>query len=260
MKKLIIFLVLLTFFLFPYPYTLTPSNAQESESIELTSVYKIADIEASDGDILIITEEGLVRSSKSSDIKMFGVFQEKPLLLYKSSDVSGKPVVRSGIAQVNVTNLNGPIQYGDPITSSSIPGKGQKAPVTGAVLGIALAPFNEDQGKIPVAIKIESGGIGASGLTAKRFFGAVGSAFVENLSDPQKFTDVVRYIAAGLVVLLSFTFAFLIFARSIPKGIEAVGRNPLAKSTIEFSMILNVILLVLTGIIGIVASILIIRL
>jgi F0F1-type ATP synthase membrane subunit c/vacuolar-type H+-ATPase subunit K len=80
------------------------------------------------------------------------------------------------------------------------------------------------------------------------------------VNDPKKFGNVVRFIAAGLVVLLSFTFGFLTFSRSIAKSVEALGRNPLAKSTIQLSMVINIILLVVTGIIGIVASILIIRL
>ena len=91
-------------------------------------------------------------------------------------------------------------------------------------------------------------------------FGLVGVSFLENLGDPKQFAQVVRYLAAGLVVLLSFTFGFLTFSRSISKGIEAIGRNPLAKSAIQFSIFINIALLVATGIIGIVASILLIKL
>lgn len=266
-KKIFPFLI---FTLYTLNFTLYsyPAYAQSQEKgppagragIEVTTVYQIADTEASDGDILSTEEEGLIRSSHTFDTKMFGVLQEQPLLVFRAEDIGGKPVIRSGIAQVNVTNLNGPIKYGDHITSSEIPGKGQKSLGSDPTLGIALAPFDGKEGKIPVAIRIESGAIGGTGFSAARFFGLIGGAFFENLADPEKFTDVVRYIAAGLVVLLSFTFAFLVFARSIPKSIEAIGRNPLAKSTIQLAMIINIILLVTTGIIGIVASILIIRL
>lgn len=260
MTKFIALFVLLITFLYPIPYTLYSPLAQQPQGIDVTSVYKIADGEASDGDILSVTDQGLVRSTVPFDNKMFGVLGEKPLFVFRTEEISGKPVIRSGIAQVNVTNANGPIQYGDSITSSATAGKGIRALGAGAILGIALASFNETEGKIPVAIKIESGLAGGTGLSAGRFFGLIGQAFAENLSDPEKFTDVIRYIAAGLVVLLSFTLAFLTFARSIPKSIEAIGRNPLAKSTIQLSMVINIILLVITGIIGIVASILIIRL
>lgn len=237
----------------------TPTHAQQA-GLEVTSTYEIADQDAQEGDIVSTTEQGLVRSSRVGDNKMFGVIQEKPLLLYRDLEAKGKPVMRSSIAQVNVTTSNGPIKYGDYITSSEIPGKGQKAPPQGPVLGIALAPFDgSGVGQIPVALKIESAGLTAPGL-AGSLFNLIGISFLENLKDPKKFAEVIRYIAAGLVVLLSFTFAFLTFSRSIVKSIEALGRNPLAKSTIQLSMMINIILLVLTGIIGIVASILIIRL
>ena len=233
------------------------SFAQRSQAAEVTSIYKITDPEAVDGDIVSTGDQGLIRSSKISDIKIFGVIQEQPLLVYRVVETDGKPVVRSGIAQVNVTNKGGPIKYGDYITSSEIPGKGQKSTGVGTVLGVALAAFSEEEGKIPVAIKVETLGTGA-GLAS--IFSLVGLGFLENLGDPKKFTEVIRYIAAGLVVLLSFTFAFLTFSKSIVKSIEALGRNPLAKSTIQLSILINIILLVVTGIIGIVASILIIRL
>ena len=114
-------------------------------------------------------------------------------------------------------------------------------------------------GKITVAIRIEYTEL-SSPRFAGRLFGFIGTAFLENVSDPKQLGNIVRLLAAGLVVLLSFTFGFLTFSRSIAKSIEAMGRNPLAKSTIQLSMIINIALLVVTGIIGIVASIFIIRL
>lgn len=264
MKKIIIFSVFLIVLIYP-------SHAQ-SQGIEATSIYKIADEEVLDGDILTATDQGLVRSTTSFDNKMFGVLQEQPLLLYRTPDVEGKPVIRSGIAQINVTTLNGTISYGDYITSSTISGKGQKATESGYVVGLALAAFdgtNAPQidgpngkvasGKIPVAIRVEYAEL-TNPRYAGRFFGFIGSAFLENVRDPKQFGSVVRYIAAGLVVLLSFTFGFLTFSRSIVKSIEALGRNPLARSTIQLSIVINIILLLVTGIVGIVASILIIRL
>ncbi len=256
MTKLIIFffLLLTTYYLLP-----TTIHAQQ-QGVEVTSVYEIPDTNAVEGDIVTVTDQGLIRASKTFDNKMFGVIQETPLLVYRS-ETKGKPVMRSGIAQVNVTASNGVIKYGDYITTSTTSGKGEKATESGYVLGIALASYDGTggTGKIPIAIRIEYAEL-TNPRFAGRLFGFIGSSFLENVRDPKQLGIIIRYIAAGLVLLLSFTFAFLIFARSIPKSIEAIGRNPLAKSTIQFSMLINVGLLVLTGIIGIVASILIIRL
>lgn len=272
MTKIAAILVLLFTFLYPIPHTLYPTYAQsQDQGIEVTSVYEIADNEAVEGDILVTGAGGLVRANIGFDPKVFGIIQEQALLVYRT-DTKGKPVVRSGIAQVNVTTLNGPIKYGDYITSSQVAGKGQKATESGYVAGIALASFDGQGaaeidgprgkvalGKIPLAVRIEYAEL-TNPRVAGRLFGFIGTALLENVSDPKQFGNVVRFMAAGLVLLLSFTFAFLIFARSIPKSIEAIGRNPLAKSTIQLSMIINIILLVITGIIGIVASILIVRL
>lgn len=267
MRKIILLLpiILNTFYLIPIV------NAQESRGIEVTSVYEIADKDAAEGDILKATDKGLVRADIGFDNKMFGVVSNQPLLVYRSQ-VQGKPVVRSGIAQVNITTLNGPIRYGDYITTSTILGKGQKASESGYTLGVALSQFDGTgasqidgprgkvaSGTIQVAIRIEYTEL-TNPRFAGRLFGFLGTAVLENVSDPKQIGNVIRFIAAGLVVLLSFTFGFLTFSRSIAKSIEALGRNPLAKSTIQLSMIINIALLVITAIVGIAASILIIRL
>lgn len=270
MRKNLAFFILAFYILYS---TFYPSSVRaQNQGLEATTVYEIADADATAGDILVAREEGLKRADRSFDNKMFGVIQEQPILVYRNNDTKGKAVVRSGVATVNVTTLNGPIKYGDYITSSSIQGKGQKASESGYVFGIALGAFTGEGaeqidgpngkvalGKIPVAIRVEYAEL-TNPRFAGRLFGFVGASFLENVNDPKKFGNVVRFIAAGLVVLLSFTFGFLTFSRSIAKSVEALGRNPLAKSTIQLSMVINIILLVITGLIGIVASILIIRL
>lgn len=271
-RTIVIFIfVLILISLFTSPYTLVPTYAQTPQGIETTNIFEVADKDATNGDILKATDKGLVRTTIGFDNKMFGVLQDTPLIVYRT-ETKGKPVIRSGTAQVNVTTLNGSIKYGDYITSSSVAGKGQKAVESGYVIGIALAAFTGENapqvdgprgkvslGSIPVAIKIEYAEL-TNPRFAGRIFSFIGTAFLENISDPKSIGNLIRFIAAGLVVLLSFTFGFLTFSRSVAKSIEAIGRNPLAKSTIQLSMIINIILLVVTGIIGIIASILIMRL
>lgn len=241
----------------------TPPVSAQSQGIEVASLYQVSDKEAIDGDILTSQPGGLARSTKSFDPNMFGVLQNYPVLVYREIDSTGKPVLRSGVAQVNVTASNGPIKYGDLITSSPIAGKGQKASGGGIILGVALAEFNGDGetvGKIPVALKIQSPGTGSPLAFGNQVFSVLAGSLMENISDSKKFVEVIRYTSAGMVILLSFTFGFLTFSKSIIKSVEAIGRNPLAKSTIQLSMIINIALLVASGLIGIVASILIIRL
>ncbi len=93
MKKILF--ALFSLFIFLYP-TLTSAQAP---GIEVTSVYQIADKDAKEADILVATDKGLSRASKTYDNKMFGVLQENLLLVYRDKDVTaGKPVIRSGVA------------------------------------------------------------------------------------------------------------------------------------------------------------------
>lgn len=269
--KLLALLFVSFVFLYLTPYTLYPAHAQQSQGIEITSVYEVADTEAIEGDILKATDKGLIRTTIGFDNKIFGIIQNQPLLVYRT-DTQGKPIVRSGIATVNVTTLNGPIKYGDYITSSAVAGKGQKALESGYTIGMALGAFTGENnpqidgprgkvalGQIPVAVRIEYTELTNPRL-AGRLFSFVASGFLENISDPKQLGNIIRFVSAGLVVLLSFTFGFLTFSRSIAKSVEALGRNPLAKSTIQLSMVINIALLVVTAVIGIIASLLIIRL
>ncbi|MBI2039900.1 hypothetical protein HYT18_02410 [Candidatus Microgenomates bacterium] len=272
MSKLITLFVFSLFTIYSLLFTIANHTYAQMPGIEVTSTYNVTDEAAIDGDLLIIQEGGFVRADLSYDHRLFGVLQSKPLLFYRDIDSGGKPIIRAGITQVNVTTLNGPIKYGDYITSSSITGKGQKATESGYVLGVALGSFDGTDaeeidgprgkvtlGQIPVAVKIEF-----AEITSPRFLGRLFSFFatslLENVADPQKLGNIVRLIVAGLIVILSFTFGFLTFSRSIVKSIEAIGRNPLAKNTIQFAMILNIILLLVIALIGIVTSIILVKL
>lgn len=263
--------VFLSLFCILYSMFFIPAVFAQDKGVEVTSVYEIKDNDAQDGDILTISEGGLVRSKTISDDKIFGVIAQNPLLVFRENIDNGKPVIRSGVAKVNVTTLNGPIKYGDYITSSAIAGKGQKGGNTDYVLGIALQSFDGSgaeqidgpsgkvaSGKITVAVKIESAG--TTKFNLRKLFGLISLSFLENLRDPDKFNELIRYLIAGLIILLVFSFALVTYSRSITKSIEAIGRNPLAKTTIQLSMILNIILLIIITILGIVAAIFIIRL
>lgn len=258
--KTAVFLFITLLLITSYLLLVTTTSAQNT-SIEVTSVYQVADKDAVDGDILVSSDKGFVRASKPSDSKLFGILQIKPVVVFRNGDETAKPVVRSGVAQVNVTNNNGPIKYGDYITSSSKAGKGQKNTQSGYVVGMALGTLDAKttSGQIPVAIKVEYSGA-TSPQFASTLFGFVGTSLLENVSDPKSLGLVVRYLAAGIIIILSFSFGFLTFSRSIAKSVDALGRNPLARNAIQFSMVINIVLLIVTAVVAIVASVLLIKL
>lgn len=266
---------ILFFFLFP-PSIFHFSSIQlihaQQNGVEVTSVFNIVDKDAVEGDILFTESSGITRASLPSDNRIFGVLQNQPLIVERRTDNTGKPVVRSGTALINVTTASGDINPGDFITSSTIAGKGQKALQSGYVVGTALEKFTSQDGtkisfegkqiasgKIQVAIRIEYAEVNTA-RSANRLFEYLGSSFFNNVKDPEKFGQTIRYIAAALVILLSFGFSFITFSRTIPKAMEAIGRNPLAKTTIQLTLALNVGLLLGTIIIGIVAAVVILRL
>lgn len=268
MPKLIFCLIL--FLLCTVPCTLHPSLAH-AQGIEATTVYDIADKDAIDGDILISTDKGLVRAPQSYDGRTFGILQDQAVVVYRRVDNTGKPIVRSGMAVINVTTVNGSIKKGDYITTSDLPGKGQKAILSGYSIGIAMEDFDEStgekikagekdavSGKLQVALKIEYIELSTS-KSLSRSFDYLNTALFKNVQDPSRFVQIIRYVAAAIAIIVSFIIGFFTFSRSIPKGMEAIGRNPLAAPTIRFSIILNIIFTIVTALVGIIAAVAILK-
>lgn len=246
--------------LFLIAFTLSnpcPIFAQEN-GLDVVFSLDVADADAEEGDILISTDEGLKRATEAFDKNLFGVVQNQAVVIYKGEDEAKKGVARTGVVLVNVTNINGEIKVGDYITSSPNPGKGQKASVSGYVIGVALEPLEGNEGKVPVALRIEYAEI-SSPRTIGRLFGLLGAGLFGQLQTPDKLEQIARYIVAALIAILGFGIGFITLMRSIPKSIEAIGRNPLAKSAIQLSLAVNIALAVLITVAGLLAALVIIK-
>lgn len=268
-SKVFLVLLLLTTY---YILHTTPVLAQ----LEIVESYDVKTEGAVDGDIVSYTEQGLILSERELDNKVFGVIDENPVVVYRRQDNTGTPIVRSGTVDVNVSTANGPIKTGDLITTSFFKGKGEKSTQSGYILGVALQDFGEQDGeaasftppqggsqqvrvgKINVAIKIEFAELNTA-RSANRLLDAVNLAFFRNTQNPEQFVNILRYILAGVSVIFSFAIGFFTLARTIPKAMEALGRNPLARATIQFGIVLNIIFTVGIALIGIVAAIILIR-
>jgi len=78
------------------------------------------------------------RSNVQYDPKIIGIASS-----FASNSASTTPMIAlAGRVPVKVTTENGPINVGDPITSSSIPGVGMKAVKSGAIVGKALQSYD----------------------------------------------------------------------------------------------------------------------
>lgn len=251
---------------------LSPGGAKAATgALDVAYSYTNISSSAQDGDILFASGGRLTPGDAPYSSNIFGVLQKDAIIVYKSIDKAGAPVARTGIANVNVSTLNGPIKKGDYVTSSALPGRGQKARESGYVLGIALDDFSGEGaqtttvngrsvtiGKIAVALRIEYAEIDTS-RSINRLLEYLNAALFQNLKDPERFVQVIRYISAGLIVILAFGIGFITFSGAISKGVEGIGRNPLAKNAIQFSIIVNAILTVSIVLIGAISAFIMLR-
>jgi hypothetical protein len=235
MKKII----LVTFlFLFISQILFAQSLPQMARNLE------IADKEAKVGDIISQSKEGFFRSNIPYDENMVGVVGETPILVFGKPTTTTLPIIYLGETSVRVSARDEKIKKGDFITSSEKPGVGQKATRSGFVIGKAMEDFEKEEGLMRVEINIQYLSLGPTSITS--LFGRI----LEQFGKPENFPQVLRYVFAVLLGGGSFFAGFFAFVRALHKGIEAVGRNPLARSSIRFAMILNLIGIVILTLAG----------
>ena len=259
-----------SFFLFFLIFS--PVAADELLNIANTYTAKDADIE--NGDIVARSENNLKeveRSKKAYDEKLVGVVFNQATVVYRIEGM-GIAVVENGEVKTKVTTLNGPINTGDAVTTSSIAGKGQKADSTaGQILGIALEGLTDEnsteliydskpirEGKILVLVRVGTGISSDAGIIS-RLVDQLSLLILRNTQTPIGAETFLRYLSAALLAAVIIFVSFISFGRNIAKGIEAIGRNPLAKTQIQAMIIFNVVLIAIISIGGIILSLAIIR-
>lgn len=237
----------------------------------VASVYELADPDLKNGDIIISNgATGLTGSNVIYDTRIFGVLVDNPLMVFREATGSARPVLRAGDVTVNVTDFNGQIKKGDYVTTSTLSGKGMKANHSGYVLGIALkdAVYNGGSattenksvkvGSVDVALRIEYAELNTA-RNANRFLEQLNAAFFANVKDPERFVVVIRYFIGGLIALLAFAIGFFAVTRSMSNAVEAIGRNPLARSTILLSVGIQIFIALAGAIATIIIILIIIR-
>lgn len=173
--------------------------------------------------------------TKPYDPSVMGVYTENPsILLENTTLIDGKPVISSGKVYVR---FEGSINKGDYVTTSEKPGVAVKATHNGYVLGTALEDFAGPSGKLLVSLGMRPAVLasGASDNLWEALRQGLSSVYLTPLA-------VLRYIAAMIIVIAAFVLGFAYFGRVARSGVEAVGRNPMAGRTIEFTVILNIVL------------------
>lgn len=206
--------------------------------------------EVQNGDIICSLEGGLALCKSEYDPSMYGVITQNPSLALESPDFPDSPLaLTTGDAIVRVSTINGVIAAGDLITTSATPGVGQKASLNGFALGVAMEEFSstnpDDIGEILVSINIHptSSFVGSRSNLISNIRQAISAPVVAPL-------DSLRYLLAFVIALISFGLGFMYFGRVVRTGVEAIGRNPLAKTAIQATMVVNVIVTIVIVVTG----------
>lgn len=234
-------------------FSAAPVFAQQSLSNGAAIGVDVSD-KVADGDIITSSSNGYKLSTSAYDPQVFGIVSFKPALYFRNTtDKNNVPVVSSGQVQIRVSSVNGNITKGDFITSSKIPGVGEKATENGYVLGRANQSYASNDSKKTGLIL----------MTMQPHFAQLTNDIVHNtfntfqLGINESFNSplgVVRYFVAGGITILSFLFGFRFFARASNRGVEAIGRNPLAKQAILLSILINTIITVTIMFFGVAIS------
>ena len=236
-------------FLFVVLVIFAKSTFAQTQSIDAAIA---ANLEVKDqvqpGDIVSSQPDGLKKSTIAYDSKMYGVVLEAATISLGEKTQNTTPVLSSGTAPVKVSTKNGSIEVGDFITTSDTPGVGQKATASGYVLGKALAKYDaSSEGTVPVQINIT---FYQTSPKAGNLLGSLLGSLSLGLQNSQNFPIVLRYISAAVIGAITFIIIFFSFGRLLRSGIEALGRNPLAKKTIIAGMLLNALMIVILALAG----------
>ena len=234
--------------------TATPSPTPETIDpfLGIGTLVEIKDQTVKDGDLVSFSEGGYKLADKPYDPQVYGVVSKNPAVTMEVKDpkqIKQHYVVSSGKAYVRVTIENGAIKKGDLLSTSKAKGIAQKATQDGYIIGTALEDFTSSNKK-------EVGKI-LSNLHLGFHTSVTGLR--TNLLDNLNLTlnapflspgTTLRYVLAGLFVLISFGIGMGYFGRVTRSGVEALGRNPLARNVIMASVILNLVLTLATLAVG----------
>lgn len=236
-----------------------PVISAEDLTLGVATSVEIIDRQVNDGSIVSASNKGFVLTAKPYDLAMIGVVAINPGIYLESLETTKNkkyPIVTSGTSRVLVSTINGPITKGDLITSSNIPGVGMKATKSGFVVGLALENYTSANIKQlkPIRVTIIMRHSSPRATLQRNLFDV---ANLSSLAWTEEPLTVFRYLMAALVLIVSFLLGFFVFGRIAGRGVEALGRNPLAARVIQFGIGLNVLITIAIIGAGILVAILI---
>lgn len=187
-------------------------------------------------------------------------------------------VATTGRYDVLVSNQNGPIKQDDYITVSALAGIGMKADGSQSrILGKALTSFDGKNNTVGQTTVKNSGGkqvpitlgmVGVEIAVGHNPVEATKTSIIPGLEKLQRVAGTVTnkevspaqlYVSIGVMMLAAMIAGSILYA-GIRTSMIAIGRNPLAKSSVTRNLLSVVLTSVIILIIGIVAVYLILKL
>ena len=220
----------------------------ESSGIAVSIPIKEA-VEA--GDLICSGGEGYGKCVGERNSSILGVVVDTPAASFESEGDDDVRLVQSdGNVIVKVTGKSGKISDGKLLTSSETAGVAQLAEKNGYVLGTALEDYESDDsnevGKVLVSINIHYSTSVAEGRGVNLLEDIKQAIIAPSLSPLAS----LRYLLAFIIAIISFILGFVYFGRVVKTGIEAIGRNPLARKMIQITMLFNILITIVIVLAG----------
>ncbi len=190
------------------------------------------------------------------DKDAFGIVIKDPVLLLSSGN-TGTPIITNGEVSVNVTTKNGPISIGDYISTSSITGKGAKAVNSDPyIIGTAISSFSGSaSGTVSNTNEIYTGTVQMLFLHRVNPLASVDQKIPRSVEIGKNIIfHIMKYVLATLVAIGTVYIAFKVSNSSMRAGLISIGRNPLAKTSINSMLAINAIMIILISAVGLTAS------
>lgn len=254
MQKVLFFFIIFLAGIVVFPRDLFAQITSSSVALPIA----IQNENVTEGDVICSGREGYKLCDEAYNSALYGVVTDNPAASFEqATDSAERLAVTTGKANVKVTSINGNIAVGDLVTSSrEIPGTGQKATRNGYVLGLAVEPYESADptavGTIVVSLNVHPTTVFTD--VSSNLWAALREGLAAPVLTP---LAALRYLLAALVILAAFILGFIHFGRLSKAGIEAIGRNPLARLQIQATLFLNILLVIGILIIGVVLAYLI---
>ena len=242
------FLILGIFFIFVFTNSPKIVYGQE-QATGVANPIPLTGPEIVNGAIVCTGVSGYKLCDITYESGIFGVVSTSLAAQFIMESRESTYVLSEGTAVVRVSGVNGAIETGTLITTSRVAGVGQRADRGGNVLVSALEPFTpaspDEIGEIAVSLHIHP----TTAFTDVRsnLLEALRAGLAAPVLTP---LAALRYILSAFVIVSTFILCFVYFGRIARTSIESIARNPLASRKIEFTVLLQVFLMVVIAFFG----------